>query len=354
MSNPTHNPKSDEISIYDIVSKFKQGYRYLLTKSKTIILCGIIGMAMGFGYTYFRAPTYTATCTFVLEEGDSGNGLSQYAGLASMVGIDLNGGGGGIFKGDNILQLYKSRKMIQETLLSNYNFKGKPQSLINRFITFNNLHEKWDAKPETRNLSFDIPVSKFTIKHDSVLGKLVETINEKNLEVIKPDKKLSIIKVIFSSKDQLFAKAFTENIVKKVNQFYVDTKTKKSAENISILQNQADSVKAILNNSIGGVAAAIDANPNVNPAFLKLRVPSQRKQVDVQASSAIYQEMVKNLEISKITFRREKPLIQIIDEPILPLYSDKTGMLLSLFIGGALGVIAVICYFLIRKVLTYN
>lgn len=354
MSNQSIPSDSDEISINKIVSRLNYWYKYLLTKAKFILVACIIGGILGFCYSYFRKPNYTALCTFVLEESESSGGLGQYAGLASMVGIDLGGNGGGIFKGDNILQLYKSRKMIEETLLTIYTFNNKKERLINRYIKYNELDKKLNSQPETKNLDFNLDVSKFTIKHDSILGKVIETINEKHLGVAKPDKKLSIIQVTFQSKDQLFAKAFTETIVKNVNQFYADTKTKKSSENIAVLQKQADSVKAVLNNSIGGVASAIDANPNVNPAFLRLRVPSQRKQVDVQASSVIYSEIVKNLEIAKITFRREKPLIQIIDEPKLPLKDDRIGLSLSLILGVCIGGIISVLLLVSKKALGSN
>ncbi|MBS1504585.1 MAG: exopolysaccharide biosynthesis protein, partial [Bacteroidetes bacterium] len=91
----------------------------------------------------------------------------------------------------------------------------------------------------------------------------------------------------FSSKDELFAKEFVGKLVQDVNDFYIQTKTKKTAQNVAVLQHQADSVKAVLDASINGVATASDENPNPNPLLLTLRVPSQKKQVDVQASGAV-------------------------------------------------------------------
>jgi hypothetical protein len=334
---------NDEISLKELILKIKEWYAYLLSKWKTILIAALLGGLLGLTYAYIKNPVYTAETTFVLEEGESGGGLGAYAGIASMVGIDLGSGGGGIFKGDNILQLYKSRKMIQETLLSEGVFDGKPQLLIDRYIAFNKLREGWAKKSNLAKLTFTQNTNNYTRIQDSVMGKIVETINKSALEVTKPDKKLSIISVKVKSEDELFSKSFTETMVKNVNQFYIKTKTKKSIENISILQKQADSVRNVLNISLGGVAAAIDANPNSNPAFQSLRVGSQRKQVDVQASGAIYQEIVKNLEMAKITLRNEKPLIQVIDEPVLPLKVDKFGKLKGIVLGGTLlGLITVI------------
>lgn len=346
----TKDQVEDEISLKELILKTREWGAYLWTKWLIILTAGLIGGILGLTYAFFKKPTYIAQTTFVLEEGENGGGLGQYAGLASMIGIDLGSGGGGIFKGDNILELYKSRRMIQETLLSKDTFDGKQQSLIERYIEVNGLREDWDNKPVLKNLRFDNSV-KFTRTQDSIVGKFVEGINKGVLEVSKPDKKLNIISVKVASKDELFAKAFADNIVEKVNAFYVNTKTKKSAENLSILQSQADSVRAVLNASIGRVAAAVDANPNSNPAFQTLRVASQRKQVDVQASGAVYQEIVKNLELAKINFRNEKPLIQVIDQPVLPLKNDKLGKSKGLILGGILFGFLIVAFLTVKRIL---
>ncbi|WP_304063970.1 Wzz/FepE/Etk N-terminal domain-containing protein [Pedobacter glucosidilyticus] len=349
MAEEKLNTAEDEISLKELILKLKEWYLYLLSKWKTILIAGILGGALGLAYALIKKPVYTATTTFVLEEGESGGGLGAYAGIASMVGIDLGGGGGGIFKGDNILELYKSRKMIQETLLSQDTFAGKQQLLIDRYIEFNKLREDWQEKPELAKLNFSADVKGYNRLRDSVMGKIVETINKSILSVSKPDKKLSIIKVDVKSKDELFAKSFADNIVAKVNQFYVETKTKKSMENVAILQQQTDSVRRVLNSGIGGVAAEIDANPNSNPAFQRLRVGSQKRQVDVQAAGAVYQELVKNLELSKITLRKEKPLIQVIDQPILPIKNNKLSKISGIILGCILFCIASCCFLIIYR-----
>ncbi|MFC5285199.1 Wzz/FepE/Etk N-terminal domain-containing protein [Pedobacter alpinus] len=340
---------NDEISLKELILKLQEWWDFLWSKWVIILIAGLIGGLLGLAYAIFKKPTYTAETTFVLEDGESGGGLGQYAGLASMVGVDL-GGGGGIFKGDNILELYKSRKMISETLLARDTFENKEQLLINRYIEFNELKKEWNEKPQLKDINFDNS-SNLTRTQDSILSNFMETINKNVLEVTKPDKKLSIISVKVKSNDELFAKSFANNIVSKVNQFYVITKTKKSIDNVTILEKQVDSVRRVLNSSIGGVAAAVDANPNLNAAFQSLRVNSQKKQVDVQASSAIYQELVKNLELAKVTLRKERPLIQVIDEPVFPLKKDKLGKAKGIIFGGIIFGFLTVLFLILRKVL---
>ena len=182
----------------------------------------------------------------------------------------------------------------------------------------------------------------FTVLQDSVLGEVVKKINKESLSVVKPDKKLSIIKVAFISKDEQFAKAFTDQVVMTVNDFFVQTKTKKAIENVKILQRQADSVKSVMNGAIFSSASTIDATPNLNPTRQVLRAPIQRSQFNAEANKAILTELVKNLELSKISLRKETPLIQVIDKPIFPLDFVKPEWETSIPVGALLGIVLIV------------
>lgn len=341
-SNPaTRNPQpasrptdDDEISLKDLILKIQEWWRYLLSKWLVILIAGLIGGALGLGYSIYKKPTYTATLTFVLEEEGSG-GLGNLGGLAAMAGFNIGGAGGqGLFKGENIFEIYKSRSMLTKTLLSKASHNDS--LLIERYITFNQLRERWKKNPKLINLSFSVPQEQFTLQHDSLIGEIVKSINEKNLSVSKPDKKTSLIQVATTSINESFSKGFTETLVQNVNEFYVETKTKKSLENLNVLQFQTDSVRRELNAAIGGVAIAMDANPNSNPARQVLNVPSSRRQVDVQANQAILTELVKNLELARISLRQETPLIQVIDEPVLPLKKERFSKGKGIVFGGVL------------------
>lgn len=105
--------QDDEISLKELVLRLKKWWNYLFSKWLIIVLTGILGGLAGFVYALIKKPIYIAELTFALEE-DNGGSLGAYAGLASQFGIDLGGGTGGIFSGDNIIELMKSRSMIQK------------------------------------------------------------------------------------------------------------------------------------------------------------------------------------------------------------------------------------------------
>lgn len=333
--------QNEEISLKELIIGLKKWFKYLISNWVILVTLGIAGGLLGFIYAYLQKPVYKATTTFVLESGEgNAGGFGQYAGLASMIGIDL-GGGGGLFQGDNILELYKSRRMIEMALLSEILVNGKKQLLIDRYIYINNLRKSWDKNLILRNLNF-ITGAKgrrpdLSRLQDSILGNVVTDINKYYLNVSKPDKKLSLIQADVISEDDIFAKNFNELIVKNVNDFYVQTKTKRSLDNVSILQRKTDSVRAVLNGAIYSAAAVADATPNINPSRLMKRVaPIKRSEVNAETNMAVLSELIKNLEMAKIAYVKETPLIQVIDEPVFPLEKIKLSKLKSMFIGGIL------------------
>lgn len=333
MANEQERTKSiqeDEISLKELILKIKEWRQHLWSKKWIIIVAGIVGGLLGLGYSLVKKPFYIATTTFVLENGEKSGGLGQYAGLASMVGLDLGSGGGGIFQGDNILELYKSRTMLEKTLMSPIN-NASEQSLIERYLEINGMREKWKEKTQFTNLWFKVGEvlsqmtdSKQRRLKDSIVSEIADELKRTALAVTKPDKKLSIIKVDVKSTDEVFAKRFNEELVKNVNDFYVQTKTKKSLENVAILKHKADSVKAVMNGAIFDAVAIADATPNANPTRQVQRIaPMQKAQFSAETNKAILAEMVKNLEMSRISLMKETPLIQVVDGPIYPLFKEK-------------------------------
>jgi len=349
--NPPDN--EDEISLKELILKIQEWWKYLLSKWIIILIVGLLGGAIGLWYAILQKPVYTATTTFVLENGDSGGGgLGQYSGLAAMAGIDLGRGGGGIFQGDNIIELYKSRTMIQKTLLSEIDLNGKKQLLIDHYIDFNQLRQAWAEKSELADIQFSLKLQPFTRTQDSIVGTMVEEINENYLIVAKPDKKLSIINVEVKANDEVFAKVFNEQIVKNVNDFYVQTKTKKALENVAILQQKVDSVSAVMNDAIYTAAAVSDATPNLNMTRQVQRAaPMQSSQFTAETNKAILGELIKNLEMSKMSLLKETPLIQVVDVPVFPLDKERFGKARGIIFGGLIAGFLIVMILLANKII---
>lgn len=352
--------RMDKISLKKLILRGQYWTKYLQSKWYILLVSAILGASVGFFFVKSKKPMYTATTTFVLEAGGDnvGGGLGQYAGMAAMVGLDLGGSGGGIFQGDNLLELYKSRKMIEATLLLKSS-NDSSKLLIDKYFEINNVREKWEKEnSKLSNIDFAKQIPKDLLRdRDSLLQKAVIDINKNILSVDKLDKKSAIIKVEVTSANEVFSKEFNVALVDKVNDFYIQTKTKKSLDNILILQNKTDSVRAVMNGNIKTAAAVFDATPNLNPTKQAQRlIPTQRSQFSAETNKAILGQLVQNLEMSKMALLKEAPLIQKVDEPVYPLMVTKAGLIKGIlvfaFIFVFFSIIAIIvikyCYDIIK------
>lgn len=337
----------DEISLKELIEKAKELYFYLLSQWKIIVMVGLFGAVLGLSYSFINKPIYTATLSFALEDEKSSLGLSGALGLASSFGFDLGGSGGSIFSGTNLTELFKSRKMVEQTLLTPVVVHDKTISLAEMYIQNNKWRKGWSEKPKLASIQFLPNANRnyFTRVHDSILGIIYADLSKNSLTVGQKDKKIAIVSIDVSSTNELFSKYFCEALARQVGQFYVTTKSKKARLNMAILQKQTDSIRAELNSAITGVAVANDNIFNLNPALNVRRAPSARRQVDVQANTAILTELVKQTELAKVTLRKETPLIQVIDRPILPLKKEKFGKAKGIVLGGILA--GFLCVFIL-------
>jgi uncharacterized protein involved in exopolysaccharide biosynthesis len=345
--------QNDEITLKELLEKTKEWYSYLLSQWKIIVLAGIVGASLGLTYSIFKKPVYTATLSFALEDEKSGGGgLGSALGLASSLGLDLGGNAGGMFTGSNLIELFKSRSMVEQTLMQPVLAGTDTISLAELYIRTQEWRDRWQEKPKLKVIQFP-PLTKskyFTRVHDSIMGIIYSGLFNNDLKVEQKDKMISIISIDVNSTNELFAKAFSETLAKQVSDFYVDSKSKKARMNMAILQKQTDSIRAELNGAITGVAVANDNTFMLNPALNVNRAPSAKRQVDVQANTAILTELVKQTELAKVTLRKETPLIQVIDRPILPLPKERFGKGKGILFGGVLGGILTILGLIIRKI----
>ena len=341
---------NDEISLKELIQKIQEWIAYLKTQWKLIIGIAALGGIIGFVYASFQKPSYLATTTFVLEE-DKGGGMGGAMGLASSFGFDLGSGGGGLFSSSNIIELMKSRLVVEKTLLNPVQVAGKEISLADYYIQINDLRKSWSEKPPLANINFPVNAdrTKFSLEQDSILYGISSGLTKNNLVIAQKDKKVSIISLTIKTESELFSKLFCEQLLKETSDFYIETKSKKSRLNVDILQHQADSIRAELNGAITGVATASDNVYNLNPAYNVKKTPGTRRQVDVQANTAILTQLVAQLELSKVNLRKETPLVQLIDRPILPLEKDKVGRLKSLVLGGFLAGFLTMMYLVFGK-----
>ena len=327
----------DEITLTDIWIKVQEWSAFLWKRKAWIIAVAFLFAIGGYLKVKLTKPVYSATLTFSLEQGGSGG--SSLSGLASQFGFSMGGNGGGMFSGENLLTLMKSRRLVEDVLLTPVSLNGDSVLLINQYVsTWPELKEHWDS---TGLYPFDAQKAKQRAQ-DSALGVIYFAIAEKSLGVSKQDEEQSFVSISYSGHDEAFTGAFVEQLASQATEFYIESKTANNRANIAKLQRRVDSVTSELEVAMVSAGRANDANMFTVQSAAK--VSSLEKQMKVTMLTTLYGELVKNLELSKTLAAREEPLITVIDRPHYPLRVRESGLKAALF-GGVLGGFLAVLFF---------
>ena len=312
------------IVLGDVIESIKRFFSYVRSQVILIALCAVVGLILPLIYRAMQKPAYAASTTFILEEKSAGGG--GLAGIASQVGLDLGslGSGSSLFTGDNILDIIKSRVIIEKVLLTPIS-GNTGKTLADLYVEFSGLGERLPAP-----VSF-VSLGAHSVYQDSVLYVMYEQIAKKNVSVDRLNKKGSIFKIVTVSQNQVFSKNFAERLLKETTTYYVNVKTSTAAANVKRLQARGDSLLRVLNAKSYNAASFQILDPNV--AYKSMSVPAEVSSRDKSIVFSIYAEVTKNLEMSRIALVSQTPVIQLLDVPKYPLMDDHKSYLFLGFAG---------------------
>jgi hypothetical protein len=190
---------------------------------------------------------------------------------------------------------------------------------------------------------------KFTRKQDSLLQLVTKQIRENQLVTDRIDKKTNIIYVNVSDKNERWAYLFSKMLISNSIDLYMDLKVGKLVETEKALIRKKDSVRGLLDGTISTLAIEADLNNHI--PLLRYKTNQSKKQIDVEMLTAIYGDIIKNLEITRFTKSQEEPIIEIIDEPLMPLEKSKFGKSKGAVLGGITAFLLITIYLIGNKIL---
>jgi hypothetical protein len=303
-------------------SSFADFLRQLFKKWFLFMLIGLFAGIAGFFYAKFQDPVYESNLTFVLDEGGSNSGIGGALNFAAHLGFNFGGSTGDMFSGDNIIEIIKSRRIIENVFLSTEIFEGKQYTIIEYYL-YKLLSP--DKMEKYKNVHFNPGQQResFTYLQDSLMYGTYATFVKSAIEIDRPDKKLGIFSLRVTTANEKFTKIFTDRLIHAADSLYTEISSKKGRETLEILEKRVADMKGNLSSSITNRASVQDAN--VNPAFSSAQIPVQKQQANIQVYGGAYAEMFKSLEMARFQYLNKMPLIQIIDRADYPMKKIKTG-----------------------------
>ena len=335
-------PDNKEIELRDIIIALKEIKQELVSRSFKIGLFVFVFTLIAVLFNISQESRYKAELSFVVEDKQKSTPLSSVSGLASQFGFDFFSSSNSTFSQANIMELLKSRGVISKTLLR----PNTNDLFINNYISMYNLNSDWKNNKGLDGISFK---NKIEVKHDSIITMVWKKIIEDDISVEIRNDETDIIYLSFKSLDERFAKLFSENLIDEMSSMYIEYQTKQSTNTIDFLQNRADSVFNELEKAEEEFARIKDINQRIIKASGRLKELQLMRNVEVL--NTMYLELVKNIEVSKLTLLNQTPIIQVIDRPTLPLEDTKLSPVLVFVISFVLSFLISVFYFVFRKMI---
>ena len=327
---------NDKASFKDIIITISDYKNELKKQLLLIISIAIIFSLLGFGFSKLQENKYKAVLSFIVEEQSEGANLSDLSGMANMIGIDMGGSASSSFNQQNIIELLKSRKIIERTLNNKCEIEGKSDLLLNHYIRINNLI----TDSSTINLSSNY-------YNDSITSIVWLRIIDRDMEILFQNDDANIINLSFESLNAELAKNFTEIVIDEMSEMYIDYQTEKSRNTLDNLQFRSDSIFKALKISERNFAKVKDNNMRVMTASGRLEELQYMREVEIL--QAVYLELRKNIELTHMSLLNETPLIQLVDKAVLPLENINRSTLFWIVIFSFLGVFTVCFIIILRK-----
>lgn len=347
---PSHTEHQDELTLRDLIIAFhtyrREAFRHWWLYACVFLLIG--------GFLAYRAwsspPVYAAELTFMVNE-DEGGGLGGMSSVLGQLGLG-RARTAGRYNLDKLVELAKSRRIIQQVLLTPY--VDSTSFIGNALITEYQLDEKWgEGNPAMKGFRFTHDsVESFNANERHALLALHSLLKggEKQPGLISAsyDELSGILSLTCATTNEDLSLAITLTHFEKLGKFYIDQAIERQQKTYELVHAKVDSIAGELSRTDVNLAVFTDASNNL---FSRVdQVKGQRLQRDIIKLSAMQAEAVKNMEYAEFMLKNARPVIQELDIPISPIQPVKPSLLKALLIGAAVAFILVSLYIVGRKV----
>lgn len=306
MQQNSHNPtKQFVLSVFDyMLELLRKWYVYLILG---LLFCGFM-----YFYLQSKESTYQARLTFMTNTNNSG-GLSSLMRLAGSFG--LGGKSSGDVSAEKLAEIITSERIMKTALFTPLSIviDGSEQTdlLINHFY---NIYppENFEAQKLEKK-------EKYSLNENALINKVIRDLRDL-LGVSTSDN--GIVKVFATTTNEGLSQAICVEMFTALDEYYAEKSIEKQQETYDLFKTRTDSLSGLLMAKEGELKAwlnkyamRIKANSLTPDEYMnKVRLERETEMV-----SNIYKEALQSTELASMELDSAKPLIQIIDAPVLPL-----------------------------------
>lgn len=364
MSSQNNNEEEKELSI-----DFQALYNLAITFKWILLLVSFVLGLITTIYVFNKPNEYTSTTSVMpeLETTGIGKGLSKYAGLASLAGINLSD-----MAGSDAVRPDLYPNVINNTTFFLYLLEQKVKLSNGKEVKFEefyyniyeiDLEEEIEySKPETKKevgffdsirnvLGIGLPPINTSLRKNGDFVFLSKTKGEVIEDLMKKvsanmDKKTGIISVSAEFPDPMVSAQVAKISMDYLTTFVTNYRTEKAKHDVNFLAERLFEAKGKYYNTQAKKAQYSDQFSAPTIRLQSADIQRERIESDYRVSSSFYQELLQQYETAKLKVQQETPVFKTLQQPVVPF--KKSGpprviiVLISLFFGFFLALFVVL------------
>jgi uncharacterized protein involved in exopolysaccharide biosynthesis len=328
-----------------------------------IMLTGLLFAIITAVIVFNKPNEYTSAASVMPEmESSSAGGLSKFAGLASLAGLDLSS----MSSSDAIRpDLYPS--VINNTSFFLYLLEQdvkttdrNKENFLDFYIRTYELEEdtiSTGKKGFISSLRESLGIaSKVVVNQDSTndfiylpkyKGEIIDALKEKI--VADMDKKTGIISVSVELPDPVTAAYVAKISMDYLTAFVTDYRTEKSRQDLDFLAQQLGRAKGKYYTTQSKKAQYSDQFQSATIRLQAADIQRERIEADYRVSSSFYTELMKQYESAKMDLQKQTPVFKTLEQSIIPYEKSGPSRSITLVIFGIMGGCFGVFILLLRK-----
>lgn len=312
--------RNDQFTLETVLVKLMGFFPFVKRNKVIVIIFTLLGVLTGLGVEIYKSTNSLkkAKIIFVLETESADNGL---AGLASSLGIGNATSNNSIFSGDNFKELLKTRIIYRKAILTKVKIGNKTDYFGNFFLQRSDLqnHEWSDLPVDFINHRFKTGnIDSIDIQDKNIINAISLYLND-NTDIFLDNPKSSFQTLTVETRNDTLTHVWAQLYLKTITDYYINTKTKKSKELLVIMEKRVDSLRSALYYTQGRLANYNDQNQQI--IFQRARVIAERLQMNSTQLQALYFDALRNYDNLKFSLVKESPLLTIIEDSELPIFT---------------------------------
>ncbi|CAN1556799.1 Polysaccharide chain length determinant N-terminal domain containing protein [Spirosomataceae bacterium] len=355
MSTQSNNEEEKELSI-----DFKALYDLAISFKWILLLVSLFFGLIAAIYVFNKPNEYTSSTSVMpeLETSGIGGGLSKYAGLASLAGINLSDmAGSDAIRPDlypNVINnttffLYLLEQKVklsngEEIKFEDFYFNAYKIDLEEDLGTAKSGSEKEGSVIDNiRNvLGIGLPAINSNLRKNGAYvflsktkGEVIEDLMEK--VAANMDKKTGIISVSAEFPDPMVSAQVAKISMDYLTEFVTNYRTEKAKHDLNFLAERLGEAKGKYYNTQAKKAQYSDQFSAPTIRLQSADIQRERIESDYRVTSSFYQELLQQYETAKLKVQQETPVFKTLQQPVVPF--KKSGpkrvivVLFSLFFG---------------------